>query len=363
MTGRRSRFGLMLGLASLLLAAPGAMAQDLRELKVATRVVPPLVTQDDGRLGGFSIELWNAIGQRLGARTTFQVYPNVSKLLEAVKSNQADLGIAAISITAERDRDFDFSQPILGAGLQIMVRGADAAGPANPLVDLAHLLFSGTILVWFGIAALMVLVPAHVVWLFERRHPDSPAFGKPYWPGILDSLFWAAGTLATQAESMPRCWASRLVAVVWMFVGVVFVAFYTAQLTANMTVQQMQGAIRGPDDLPGKLVASTEGSTAAAFARDRGATLLPVQTIADAYAALESRQVEAVVFDAPVLAYYASHGGKGKVQIVGPLFKPEDYGIVFPNDSPLRRQVNTTLLGLREDGTYRAIYDRWFLSR
>jgi polar amino acid transport system substrate-binding protein len=343
--------------AALAGVAPPAKAA---ELKVATRVVPPLVIQEDARLSGFSIDLWNAIAQRMGATSKFQVYPTVPKLLDAVKAGEADLGIAAISITAERDRDFDFSQPILGAGLQILVRSTDTAGTANPLVDLAHLLLSPSILVWLGIAALLVLVPAHVVWLFERRHKESPAYGKPYWPGILDALFWAAGTLATQAESMPRSWASRLVAVVWMYVGVVFVAFYTAQLTANMTVQQMQGSIRGPDDLPGKVIATTQGSTAASYAREKGATIVPFEAIADAFAALDARQVDAVVFDAPVLAYYASHSGKGKVAIVGSVFRPEDYGIAFATDSPLRREVNTTLLSLREDGTYQAIHDRWF---
>lgn len=43
-------------------------------------------------------------------------------------------------------------------------------------------------------------------------------------------MWWAAGTLATQAEQMPRHWFARVLAILWMFVGVVFVAYYTAQL-------------------------------------------------------------------------------------------------------------------------------------
>ena len=49
-------------------------------------------------------------------------------------------------------------------------------------------------------------------------------------------MFWAAGTLATQGEQMPRQWLARVVSVLWMFTAVVFVAFYTAQLTATLTV-------------------------------------------------------------------------------------------------------------------------------
>jgi hypothetical protein len=44
-------------------------------------------------------------------------------------------------------------------------------------------------------------------------------------------------TLATQADHMSRHWMARIVAVPWMFTAVVFVAFYTAQLTASLTAQ------------------------------------------------------------------------------------------------------------------------------
>jgi hypothetical protein len=71
---------------------------------------------------------------------------------------------------------------------------------------------------------------------------------------------------------MPRQWMARVIAVLWMFTGVVFVAFYTAQLTATLTVQQIQGSINGPD-LPGRRLGTTQGSTAAAFLMRRGGAL------------------------------------------------------------------------------------------
>ena len=64
-----------------------------------------------------------------------------------------------------------------------------------------------------------------------------------------------------------------------------------------------------------------------------------------------------------MLLYYASHAGKGRVQLVGGSFHKEDYGIVFPANSPLRKQVNAVLLSLREDGSYGRIYDKWFGSK
>jgi polar amino acid transport system substrate-binding protein len=361
-----SRIQGLLALAlALLIGTLGEAGAQQSELRVATRVLPPMViqnsdSQQNGALTGFSIDLWNAIGEKLQVRTTYEVAPDVRGLLDLVRTGKVDVGISAVSITAAREAEFEFSQPMLNAGLQIMVRGKTKDGDDNPFWDLMALLFSKAILVWLGIAALLVLIPAHVVWFLERRHPSGILPSKSYYPGIFHALFWAASTLATQGEQMPRHWLARVVALLWMFTGVVFVAFYTAQLSATLTVQQIQGSINGPDDLVGKKVATTRGSTAAAALRGLRANVDEVADISDAYKALADKDVDAVVFDSPVLLYYAANGGKGSVQLVGLPFRKEDYGIVFQPNNPLRRRVNTALLQLREEGAYQRIYDKWF---
>jgi polar amino acid transport system substrate-binding protein len=344
----------------LLHVSPAGAAETPQLLHVATRIVPPLVQKDKDRLTGFSIDLWNAVANRLGTTTEFVELPDVGSLLDAVRSKKTDLGIAAISITAERDKDFDFSQPMLNAGLQILVRGKSDAGAANPLQGLVRLLFSRMILVWLGIAFLLVLIPAHIVWFLERRKNDGIIPTPQYFPGIFHAMWWAAGTLATQADQMPKQWLARIVAVLWMFTSVVFVAYYTAQLTAALTVEQIQGDINGPDDLPAKRVATTRGSTAAAYLAEQHARVQEFQGIDEAYQALLSYAADAVVFDAPVLLYFAEHEGKGRVQTAGPVFRKEDYGIVFAENSALRKRVDGALLQLREDGTYGQIYQKWF---
>src|SRR5438067_12416832 len=90
------------------LASLSAHAQKPAEsLRVATRVVPPFVVEDKGKLSGFSIDLWDSLAKKMGIQWQPQVKPSVLELLAAVKAGQADVGIAAISITAERDKDVD----------------------------------------------------------------------------------------------------------------------------------------------------------------------------------------------------------------------------------------------------------------
>lgn len=358
---RRICYALFGALVLALMQTPTRAADT--EIKVATRVVPPLVIDEgDGKLSGFSIELWNGIAERLNLKTVYSVAPDVKALLENIGSDKADLGIAAISITAERDRLYDFSLPILDAGLQILVRGGADAN-ANPLEGFLRLLFSPALFVWLGIVGVLIVVPAHIIWFLERNHHEGIVPKGSYIPGIFHAMWWAASTLATQAEQMPRHWLSRVLAVLWMFVGVVFVAYYTAQLTAQLTVQEIRGAISGPGDLPGKKVATTHGSTAAAWLKQQKAQVKEVEAIGDAYAALRDGTVDAVVFDSPVLLSYAAKEGQGHVRVVGPVFRKEDYGIVFKPGSELRRKVDATLLTMREDGSYEKIYDKWFTGK
>jgi polar amino acid transport system substrate-binding protein len=356
---------IVVALAMLMMANVTAAAQTApSELRVATRVLPPVVVDQGGMLTGFSIDLWNKIAERMQLKMRYQVAPDVRALLEEVRAGRADLGVAAISVTAARETEFDFSHPILNAGLQIMVRGKGQEkgqeADSNPLADLLGLLFSKTILVWMGIGLLLILIPAHIVWFLERNHRGGIIPTEKYIPGIFHAMYWAAGTLATQAEQMPRQWLARAISVLWMFTGVVFVAFYTAQLAATLTVQQIQGGINGPDDLPGRKVATTRGSTAAARLAELRAQVIEVSRIEDAYQALLNKEAEAVVFDSPILLYYAANDGKGRVHMVGTPFHKEDYGIVFQEGNALRKQVNNALLALREDGTYQQVYDKWF---
>ena len=355
-------FGILvtLLLGSVTVQAQGSRAQP-REVRVVTRVLPPMVVEREKSLTGFSIELMEAIANRMKFIPSYTVAPDVRSLLEEVRSGRVELGISAVSITAGREAEFDFSQPILNSGLQIMTLGQVSAG-GNPLLDMLRLLVSWTSLAWLGIGALLILIPAHIVWFLERRHPEGIVPTQKYFPGIFFALYWAAGTLVTQAESAPKHALARLVAVLWMFTGVVFVALYTAQLTATLTVQQIAGGINSPEDLAGKRVAVTAGSTAAMAVRELKANAIEVRQIGEAYDALQNRTVDAIVFDAPVLMYYAANEGKGRVQLVGAPFRKEDYGIVFPRGSSLRSEVNIALLSMREDGSYQRIYDRWFAA-
>ena len=329
-------------------------------MRVATRIVPPFVEKQSDKLTGFSIDLWEQIAQQMGVKTSYDVQESVPSLLSAVKNNKADIAVAAISITSDRDKQFDFSQPIFESGLQILVR--DSQQKRDPLSSVRSI-FTPALLQLMGVMLLLLLIPAHVIWFSERKHPSSMLDDHKYFPGIFHAAWWAVSTLATQADQMPRSAVGRIVAVIWMFTGVGFVAYFTAALTTQQTVDQLQGNIQSINDLAGKRVATATGSTSADFLRKRGISVSEVPHIEDAYKLLDADSVDAVVYDAPVLLYYAAHDGKGHAHVVGTIFRKENYGILMPQNSPYRKPINQALLKLRENGAYDEIYNDWFETK
>lgn len=361
----RSRRGSILTVGSLTTllflgaSSPSLAAQSQQEkVRVATRLVKPFVFEEKDRLTGFSIELWAEITRAMNLKTEFVVKPTVKDLLASVKSGEVALGIAAISITAEREMDWDFSQPMFDAGLQIMTTAQSSE--SNILSNIVAGIFTRQFLAIVGIIVLIVLLPAHIVWFFERRSSSGLLTRRSYFPGIFEAAWWAAATLATQADQMPKSAAARVTAVIWMFTSVVFIAYFTASVTSSLTVQQLRGDINGPEDLPGKRIASVKGSTSVEYLHQRNIDATEFPHVEEAYQALQQGQADAVVYDAPVLLYYASHEGKGKMQVVGPVFRKESYGIVFPSNSSYRKPVNEALLKLKENGAYDQLYKRWF---
>jgi polar amino acid transport system substrate-binding protein len=82
---------------------------------------PPFAYTDGDQITGFSIELMRAIADELGRDIVFEPNDRFSGMLINVRSGNVDGAIANISITAERERTMDFSQPIFGGGASVLV--------------------------------------------------------------------------------------------------------------------------------------------------------------------------------------------------------------------------------------------------
>jgi len=131
----------------------------------------------------------------------------------------------------------------------------------------------------------------------------------------------------------------------------------------RLLVREGNGDINEFDDLEDKKVGTKIGSTSYDYLMknleaDDGVT--PYPGSADMYMALMSGAIDAVFYDAPNVGYFARTKGEGKVKTIGPLYEGQQYGIALVEGSEWVDEVNTALAAMKEDGTYKEIYEKWF---
>ena len=348
-----------LGAAGQARGQPDTTATSTRPLlRAITGHAAPFVQLPGTPVSGFSIEVWQEVARRLGVDTAWTVLPDLSDeaQIDAVVERRADLAISALSITAAREARVDFSLPYADSGLQVLV----AAENAHPLAAMLSALVSPAMRDLVGIGGAIMLVLAHLLWLVERRH--DPAFRRPYPWAIAEALWGVVLIVATGEHGdrhTPRVLKRLTIAALWLL-GVVLIAQFTATVTAALTVDRLRSDIRGPDDLPVRTVATAPGSIAAAWLQARDLSFVPVADSEQAYAMLVRGEIQAIVYEAPQLRHWLANRGPSMAALVGPVFRPERYGIALPIGSPLRKPINAALLAMQEDGMAEAISRRWF---
>lgn len=211
-----------------------------------------------------------------------------------------------------------------------------------------------------ALGAMVLFVAGSLMWLFERR--AQPYFETPYKEGAWRSFWWALIVVVNGGfeERMPMSWPGRFFAVILVVSSLFVVSIFVAKITATLTVNELRSSIESVSDLHGKKTGTTAGSTSASYLTSRSVRFTEFENIDLLFEALENGRLDAVVHDSPVLSYYAQNEGKGLVRTTGGIFRPEKYGIVVPQGSPLVEPINRALLGLREDGTYDKLLTNWF---
>ena len=320
--------------------------------KVATKSFDPFVfISPEEPPKGYSIELWDKITSRLEIQSEFVVFNTIDEVLNAVESGEVDAAISGISITAKREEAMDFSHSYYKSGLQIMIlEGRRHAG-----LTFIRLIFSRETGEALAVLFCFCLISAHLLWIVER-HYDPDMFPKSYLTGVWEALWWSLVTATTvgYGDKTPSSFIGRLIAMFWMLAGLFVVGYFTSAITVN----RLQTAITGPEDLPGKRVAAVAGTTSANYLRSQLVKLIEFKQIEDAYTALKQGEVEAIVYDAPTLLYSASQ--EPDFRVVGRLFEQQDYGIALPEDSPNTEMIDRIILQLKEEGAIAELDDKWF---
>jgi len=326
-----------------LLSSTAAVAQteEGRVLRIGTKEAAPFaILNPDGTWSGISIELWRDVATQMGVRYEFVNLP-LEEILTGVESGDLDAGVAAITITHERERRLDFSHSYFNSGLGIAVAQRKSSSWSAVLRQLFSLVFLKIV-----IAILAVLLVVGVLVYFFERRGNREDFGGGTLKGLSNGIWWAAVTMTTvgYGDKVPRTAGGRAIAVIWMYSAIVIISIFTASVTSMLTLSQLESNVRGPRDLHKARLATVGDSTSADYLQKQGIGFKAFETIDDCLAGLENNRFDAVVYDAPILQYVVLENFSGQIRVLPVTFEKQDYAIVIPPDSSDRETLNQAIL-------------------
>jgi ABC-type amino acid transport substrate-binding protein len=173
--------------------------------------------------------------------------------------------------------------------------------------------------------------------------------------GIWDGVWFAAVTLTTvgYGDKSPKTVAGRLLALAWMFAGLVLISLFTAAAVAALTQLGAHPRIQRSDDLLRYRCGTVGDSTSADFLTSENIGFLRFPSIGKAIEAMQAGEIDVCIYDAPSLRYYSYTEVGGTIEVLPVRFQQSSYAFALPEGSPLREPINRRLLDAIESDGWR----------
>uniref|UniRef100_A0A671WNA0 Glutamate receptor n=1 Tax=Sparus aurata TaxID=8175 RepID=A0A671WNA0_SPAAU len=169
-------------------------------------------------------------------------------------SRKADLAVAGLTITAEREKVIDFSKPFMTLGISIMYRVHLGRRPGyfSFLDPFSPGVWLFMLLAYLAVSCVLFLVARLTPYEWYNPHPclkgrcnlliNQYSLGNSFW-------FPVGGFMQQGSTIAPRALSTRCVSGVWWAFTLIIISSYTANLAAFLTVQRMEVPIESVDDL------------------------------------------------------------------------------------------------------------------
>jgi len=139
-------------------------------------------------------------------------------------------------------------------------------------------------------------------------------------------------------------------------------------VTANRFVSKKSANLRTVDDLKGKTVVSTSGTTnikqitEIGAQKNLGLNIIPAKDHAEAFLMVETDRAAAFVMDDILLAALAANSKSPADYVISAdALSVEPYGIMLPRgDAAYKKVVDAEMTRIYKSGEINAIYDKWF---
>ncbi|BBM67277.1 ABC transporter substrate-binding protein [Vibrio alfacsensis] len=332
-------------------------------LKVGTYPCPPFViSAADNQLNGLSIELWEQIAKEMNVEFVFEQYP-LNHLLDAIESEQIDIGVSCISITPERELFADFTHSFYETHLAIAIK------KQSYLHTFQSILFNPSL--WLIIGA--IVITAGVVGAFfyriergknEKLYSMDSRGGRWIESFILGLLFITRGPFNYfEFKSL----TGRIVTVLIGVFSMLFIASITAILASKLTLNHGYSQIKSINDLANVQVGTKETTTSSILLSNFGIRHKTYTDMPALLGALDKGEIDAIVADDVVLKYMIGHGRLAghfeELEVLPYQLEKQNYGFIITENNAYEEEINRALLQIRESTKWRKTLVDYFADK
>ena len=314
---------------------------DNQILKVAVYDSPPFGYQNpNGTIDGLMVEIWEEIAAVQNYQYEY-IMTDMDGLLSGIHERIYDVGIGAISITPNREQMVDFTQPVNPSGTGIAVASQSLRSSISTYYKPIVLSLMRLIV----LLVIILLISGTLVWSVERK--NNPQHFPKGITGLLEGLWWSAVTMATvgYGDKVPITPMGRIIAMFWMFIGIILLSIFTANTTAIFTTTKQESHIQTASDLRNVRVGAVSRSSGEEYLLREKISYQAYETIESAAEALISNELDALVSNVPVLKYLNHKGPyRKKLTIASHYLLKNNMGIAVQENSPLLETIDQTLL-------------------
>ncbi|OWF38062.1 Glutamate receptor 4 [Mizuhopecten yessoensis] len=303
-------------------------------------------------------------------------------MIGEIVRRHADLAVAPLTITKEREADVDFTKPFMKTGISIMIKRPDKQKPGvfsfkEPLSNMVWLCITVGFL---AVSTILFLVGRFSPYEWKENSTTGPSDDF----NMLNSLWSNLGALMMQGSDIfPRSLSGRTAESAWWFFTLILISSYTANLAAFLTVEQFSIPINSVDDLAAqtsiKYGVLGGGSTITFFKESKVIVyekmwrFMKFQNQSSGHIFMESNKGgwEKVKSSKGKYAFlleesfneYFNNRDPCSTMKVGTTLNSFGYGIALPLHSKISKGVNLAVLHLREIGHIIRLRQKWWVDR
>ncbi len=330
-------------------------------LKVAYTPAPPFIIAEGESLEGVNIWLWKQIAKELGIVYEMKAM-NFSDMLKAIETDSIDISINPLTITSERSKKMNFTHSYYASNSTVVVYESSYS---QKIMQTLRSIFNLNFLRGFFALLFLIFLFGIGIWFFEKR--ENPEQFRPSWKGLWDGLWWSVVTMTTvgYGDKSPKSRGGKMIALIWMFSGLLFISGLTASVASMLTVNELKANYESFNEFKESAVGCIKNSSTNEFLEESFFHNIQVyESVARGLDDLRDNKIEAFLYDEPILKYRLNQDiSYQDLRILPMQFDLQFYAFGLPkNKQALEAIISQKILEITESMRWRMILKEYQLS-